>query len=70
VAAGTPAASAGLKEGDVITAIDGQKTAGSDAVIAAIRAHQPGQQISVTYERGGTTKTVRVTLANQSASKG
>jgi putative serine protease PepD len=70
VTAGGPASKAGLKAGDVITAIDGQQTAGSDAVIAAIRTHQPGEQISVTYQRSGTTKTVRVTLSDETANQG
>jgi putative serine protease PepD len=67
VAAGGPAAKAGLKAGDVITGINSTVTAGEDAVIAAIRSHQPGESISVTYERGGTSHTVRVTLTQQSS---
>jgi putative serine protease PepD len=67
VSAGGPAAKAGLKAGDVITAIDSTATAGDDAVIAAIRSHQPGQTISVTYQRGGSSHTVRVTLTQQSS---
>jgi putative serine protease PepD len=62
-----PAAKAGLKAGDVITAINSTATAGDDAVIAAIRSHQPGQTISVTYQRGGSSHTVRVTLTQQSS---
>ncbi|HEY1487339.1 MAG TPA: trypsin-like peptidase domain-containing protein, partial [Micromonosporaceae bacterium] len=46
VTPGGPAAKAGLKAGDVITGIDGAATAGDDAVIAAIRSHQPGEQVS------------------------
>jgi putative serine protease PepD len=67
VSAGGPAAKAGLKAGDVITAINSTATAGDDAVIAAIRSHQPGQTISVTYQRGGSSHTVRVTLTQQSS---
>jgi putative serine protease PepD len=69
VSAGGPAARAGLKAGDVITAINSTATAGDDAVIAAIRSHQPGQTISVTYQRGGTSHTVRVTLTQQSSTE-
>jgi putative serine protease PepD len=68
VSAGGPAAKAGLKAGDVITAINSAATAGDDAVIAAIRSHQPGQTISVTYQRGGSSHTVQVTLTQQSSS--
>jgi putative serine protease PepD len=65
--AGGPAAKAGLKAGDVITGINSTVTAGEDAVIAAIRSHQPGESISVTYQRGGSSHTVRVTLTQQSS---
>jgi putative serine protease PepD len=67
VVAGGPAAKAGLKAGDVITGINSTVTAGEDAVIAAIRSHQPGESISVTYQRGGSSHTVRVTLTQQSS---
>jgi putative serine protease PepD len=70
VSAGGPAAKAGIKDGDVITAIDGSETEGANAVIAAIRSHQPGQQVSVTIERGGSTKTVTATLTKESSSQG
>jgi putative serine protease PepD len=67
VAANSPAAKAGIKGGDVITAIDGQPTAGADAVIAAIRAHQPGERVTVTFRHGGTSRTVSVVLADASS---
>jgi putative serine protease PepD len=67
VSAGGPAARAGLKAGDIITGINSALTAGDDAVIAAIRSHQPGDSISVTYQRGGSSHTVRVTLTQQSS---
>jgi putative serine protease PepD len=70
VVAGGPAAKAGIKEGDVITAVDGSATEGSDAVIAAIRLHQPGQQVTVTIQRGGSTKTITATLTSESSTQG
>jgi putative serine protease PepD len=70
VTAGGPAAKAGIKDGDVITAIDGSTTEGADAVIAAIRSHQPGQRVTVTVERGGTSKTVTATLATDPSTQG
>ncbi|HEX3823830.1 MAG TPA: trypsin-like peptidase domain-containing protein [Mycobacteriales bacterium] len=70
VTAGGPAAKAGIKDGDVITAIDGTATEGSDAVIATIRSHQPGQKVTVNIQRGGTTKTVTATLANDPSEQG
>jgi putative serine protease PepD len=70
VSAGGPAADAGIKVGDVIVAVGGQKTAGADAVIAAIRTHQPGQRVAVTVERDGVRKTVTVTLIDAATSQG
>jgi putative serine protease PepD len=64
VTANGPAAKAGIKGGDVITAIDGRATAGADAVIAAVRTFQPGDHVSVTYIRNGNAHTVTVTLGN------
>jgi putative serine protease PepD len=65
---GGPADKAGIKGGDVITAIDGRTTAGADAVIAAIRTFQPGDKVKVTYTRGGDSHTVTVTLTSASSS--
>jgi putative serine protease PepD len=70
VVAGGPAAKAGIKDGDVITAIDGSTTEGADAAIAAIRSHQPGQRVTVTVERDGSSKTVTATLTTESSSQG
>jgi putative serine protease PepD len=70
VTSGGPAAKAGIKEGDVITAVDGSETEGADAVIAAIRSHQPGQQVTVTVLRDGSSKTVTATLTTQSSTTG
>jgi putative serine protease PepD len=68
VTANGPADKAGIKGGDVITAIDGRPTAGADAVIAAIRTFQPGDDIKVTYTRSGGSHTATVTLDNAASS--
>ena len=65
-----PAAKAGLRTGDVIVAVDGQKTPGAEAVIAAVRTHQPGDKVRVTVVRDGARLTMTVTLANASDSQG
>ena len=70
VSTGGPAANAGIKVGDVIVAVGGQKTAGADAVIAAIRTHQPGDQVAVTIDRNGVSKTVTVKLIDAANSQG
>ncbi|HWB67659.1 MAG TPA: trypsin-like peptidase domain-containing protein [Mycobacteriales bacterium] len=70
VTSGGPADKAGIKAGDVITAVDGQATEGADAVIADVRSHQPGERVTVTVERGGSTKHFTVTLTQQSSQNG
>ncbi|MEV5710012.1 trypsin-like peptidase domain-containing protein [Actinoallomurus sp. NPDC052274] len=65
---GTPAAAAGLQEGDIVTQIDGKTIGDSQTLSAAIRGHQPGDKISLTYLRGGSKHTVSVTLASNSGS--
>ena len=52
VTSGSPAATAGLKKGDVVTAVEGEKVADGIALIVAIRAHQPGETVRFTVERG------------------
>jgi len=60
---GGAAAKAGLKAGDIITAIDGRAVTSSEELIVAIRSHNVGEKIEVTYKRGGTSKTVTLTLS-------
>jgi putative serine protease PepD len=60
---GGPAEQAGLRPGDVITAIDGGKVADSAELIVAIRSHRPGQTVTLTVKRSGDERQVRVTLA-------
>ena len=67
---GGAAAKAGLEVGDVITSVGDQKTVGAEAVIAAVRSHQPGERVRVTVLRNGASKTFTVTLANASDSQG
>jgi putative serine protease PepD len=59
----TPAAKAGLKAGDVVTAVDGTSIASGDDLTRAIDSHKPGDTITVKYSRGGSEHSVDVTLA-------
>ena len=59
---GSAAADAGLRAGDVITSIDDVAIATPDSLATVIAEHQPGDQVDVTYDRNGTSKTVTVTL--------
>ena len=65
VKAGTPAAKANLKKGDVVVSLDGATVSTSDDLAAAISAHKPGEQVTITYRRGGSLHSVQLTLANR-----
>jgi putative serine protease PepD len=67
VRAGTPAARAGLRAGDVVTAAAGKRITSASELRATINAHRPGDTISVTYTRGGQSHTVKVKLAARPA---
>jgi len=70
VSSGGPAEKTGIKVGDVIVAVGGKTTSGADAVIAAIRTHQPGDRVAVTIERNGVRKTVTMTLIDAANAQG
>ena len=60
-----PAASAGLRSGDVVTRIGSATIKGTNDLVAAVAAHAPGDRVQVTVKRGSGTKTVTVTLGTQ-----
>ncbi len=68
VRAGSPAAAAGLKAGDVITAIDGAPIADSNALTAIVGEHQPGDTLKLTVKRGGSTLDLTAKLGTRPAS--
>jgi putative serine protease PepD len=62
VTAGSTAADAGIKAGDVITSVDDHRITGADSLVATIRSYRPGDQVTVTWIRGGDTQDATVTL--------
>lgn len=59
---------AGLKEGDVIVAIDGHSTESSAQLQEQISRYRPGDAITVTYIRDNKRHTVNATLYNTQGS--
>ncbi|NUO91164.1 MAG: PDZ domain-containing protein [Dermatophilaceae bacterium] len=63
VSNGTPAANAGIRTGDVIIAVDGQRVDSATALVAQIREMTAGEKTKLTIIRGGSRQDVEVTLA-------
>ena len=64
VSADGAAAAAGLKEGDVITAIDGKTIEKFGQLQELLVNHRPGDKVTVTYLRDKKKHTVQITLRN------
>lgn len=60
---GTPAAKAGLRPHDIITAVDGQAIDQNHDLTTVIEMHQPGQSVTLSVYRAGQKLTFHVTLA-------
>jgi putative serine protease PepD len=60
--AGGPAAKAGLRPGDLITAIDSLKIHAAEELIVEIRTHNVGDEVTITYKRGNKTGTAKLIL--------
>lgn len=65
VTAGSPAQRAGIRIGDVVTSINNQVVETAEALIVAIRTHQPGENVQLEFERAGKPREVTVTLGTQ-----
>jgi putative serine protease PepD len=62
---GGPAARAGLREGDVITKIDGQPATSTVQLQELTLTKKPGNTVQLEYWRNGQTATATVTLGTQ-----
>ncbi len=60
-----PAAKAGLKAGDVITKVEGQKVKSFNTLAHAVESHKPGDKIKLAVARDDKERDVEVTLAAQ-----
>jgi putative serine protease PepD len=68
VVSGAPADKAGMRAGDVITAVDGKKITSADELTASINSYKPGDKVTITVTRNGSTKSLSVTLGARPAS--
>jgi membrane-associated protease RseP (regulator of RpoE activity) len=68
----SPAAAAGLTEGDVITALDGEPIEGPEALSQAVAEHEPGDKVILTvFGMGdGQEQEIQVTLAENPDDEG
>lgn len=65
---GTPAADAGLAEGDVVVEVDGSSIDGGLGLVAAIGDKAAGDEVVIVYLRDGERQTVTVRLVERPAS--
>lgn len=66
VVAGSPAETAGLAVGDIVTKIDDTKLSGANSELSkVISSKKVGQTITVTVWTEGKTRDLKITLANQ-----
>jgi putative serine protease PepD len=67
VTAGSPAAQAGLRPGDIITKVGAVTIGNSGDLTNALMKYGPGQAVPVTYYRNKSPQTTTITLAQRSA---
>ena len=68
VRSGSPAAEAGLRQGDVVTGVAGSEIESADELQDAVAEREPGDSLELTVERDGETRTVTVELGTRPAS--
>lgn len=62
VTPGGPAAAAGLRAGDVITALDGEPVGDTEQLDVISVTRSPGDRLQVAYRRDGASAEATVTL--------
>ncbi|MFF3647598.1 S1C family serine protease [Streptomyces sp. NPDC002181] len=63
-----PGAKAGIQGGDVITKVDGVRVHGGDELVIKIRAHRPGDPLTLTVLRDGRERTLQLVLGSANGS--
>lgn len=67
VVQGSPAAIAGLRQGDVIVKVGDEEVSSGDGLILAVRSHHVGDTVKITYYRGGVEQAVDVQLGTDAS---
>jgi putative serine protease PepD len=67
VSPGGPGAAAGLKAGDLITAVNGKTVTTTDQFIATVDNYAPGQTVTLTVKRDGQAQNIKVNLGTRPA---
>ena len=65
VTQGSGAEAAGLRAGDVITAVDDNTVSSAQSLVGYVRRYMGGQEVKVTYVRDGVQNTVQVKLQSE-----
>ena len=60
----SPADKAGLEQGDKITAVDSSPVRDPVELGARVRSHNPGDVVTITFERDGNSHSAQVTLGS------
>jgi putative serine protease PepD len=68
VVSGSPADDAGLKAGDVITAVGTTQITSADDLTAAVNSYKPGDKVTMKVTHSGSSKSVPVTFGNRPSS--
>ena len=61
----SPAARAGLRQGDIVTALDGEKVETSRALVRGVAMLPPGQTVRLTLTRGGRQQEIAVQIGRR-----
>ncbi|ONG50969.1 endopeptidase [Pseudoroseomonas deserti] len=67
---GSPAARAGLRQGDVVTALNGERIETSRALIRGVAGTPPGQTVRVTLTREGRSRELAVQVGRRPSNPG